>query len=216
MARRGATTIDERTLTKRRLKMKASAEELLDKLRSHLENEEEEQAVEEYEELITFYFDELVRLLPDEDLLKCVHDDRIMLPGPWLSKEDWKELVDSFDKSKRKEHASLSTKTESIEKELNRRGIKWRQYSDEERDCLWLLQHLMDSSTVVTPEIVQEFRRLVKANGGRVPWLKFLASTKGKVDAWVKPRLEAVGLIADWTDEEGRTWVQIRGLKEAA
>ena len=67
----------------------------------------------------------------------------------------------------------------------------------------------------VTPEEVEEFRRLVKATGGKVPRHNFSPCEKD-VEA-IKARLEAVGLIADWTrDDRGNSWCDIKGLKEAA
>ena len=146
-------------------------------------------------------FETFLGRVSDEDLLNCVHDDHVMIPGMWMGKS-----VAHFDDVL---NGGALAKQEAIEAELNRRGLEWRQYSDEERDCLWSLQHLMFSSTV-TPKDIEEFHRLVKANGGKVPYLKF---TGGEETA---KRLEAVGLVADWThdDKYGWWWDEIKGLKQ--
>jgi hypothetical protein len=186
-----------------------TAEELLDEMCEHKENKE--QALELFEELLTYHFAEYLRLVSDDDLLKCVHDDRVALPTAWITQEDWKDLGDSYEDFISKDHPSFGTKQKAIEAELNRRGISWRQYSDEERDCLWLLQHLTYPTTVATPEEIEEFRRLVKANGGNVPRIKFSPSER------TKSQLEAIGLTAEWTrEDDGYEWVEIKGLKEAA
>jgi len=190
-----------------------TAEELLDEMCKHENNKE--QALELFEELLTYHFAGYLRFVSDDDLLRCVHDDRVALPGAWITEEDWKDLGDSYEDFCNKERMSFSTKQEAIEAELNRRGLEWRQYSDDERDCIWLLQHLTCATGNVTPEEVEEFRRLVKATGGKVPRHNFSPCEKD-VEA-IKARLEAVGLIADWTrDDRGNSWCDIKGLKEAA
>jgi hypothetical protein len=185
-----------------------TAEELLDEMCEHKENEQ--QVLELFEEVITSHFPEYLHFVSDDDLLKCVHDDRVMVPFSWMGKKEFKDLLgDSYEDFCSRKHEC--TKPEAIEAELNRRGISWRQYSDEERDCLWSLQHLIYPTTVATPEEIEEFRRLVKANGGNVPRLKFSPSEGTKL------QLEAIGLIAEWTlDGKGYEWVEIKGLKEAA
>src|SRR5262249_57683032 len=84
-----------------------------------------------------------VRGLSDEELLRCVSDDRVMVPSSLMSIEDMEDIV---DKKHRSVGASFGAKKKAIEKELNRRGLKWRQYSDEERDCLSSLQNLLFAS----------------------------------------------------------------------
>ena len=134
-----------------------------------------------------------------------------MLPMSWISEEDWKDLGDGYEDFCSKEHTSFGNKKKAIETELNRRGLEWRQYSDEERDCLWSLHNLIGSDDIAKSEEIKEFHRLVKANGNKVPRLKFSPSERTKL------QLEAIGLIADWTrDDEGHAWVEIKGLKEAA
>src|SRR6516165_5795581 len=109
-----------------------------------------------------------VRGMSDEELLRCVHDDSVMVPSSLMCVEDIGDILN-------KKHGSLITKSKAIEKELNRRGLKWRRYSDEERDCLWSLQDLLFRDDV-TPEAVEGFWGLVNANGGKVPCHKFSPS----------------------------------------
>ena len=130
-----------------------------------------------------------VRDLSDDELLSCVHDDSVCVPAWLMSIEDIGDIAN-------KKHGSLKAMQKALEKELNRRGIKWRQYSDEERDCLWSLQNLTYSDENVTPEKVEEFWRLVNANGGRIPYIAIVASRDGEI-AVLKRRFEAIGLIAE-------------------
>jgi hypothetical protein len=186
-----------------------TAEELLDEMCMHEDNKE--QALELFDELLTYHFAEYLRLVSDDDLLRCVHDDRVALPTAWITQEDWKDLSDSYEDFISKEHTSFGTKQELIEAELNRRGISWRQYSDDERGCISLLQHLMYPTTVATPEEIEELRRLLKATGANVPRLKFSPSER------TKSQLEEIGMTAEWTrEDDGYEWVEIKGLKEAA
>jgi hypothetical protein len=179
-----------------------TAEELLDEMCKH-EKKSKEYVLELFEELLTSHFADYLRLVSDDDLLRCVHDDRVMIPAAWMTKEDFKDLLGD------RKHGHI--KPNAVEAELNRRGLQWREYSDEERDCIWLLQHLTYPTTVATPEEVEEFRRLVKANGGNVPRIKFSLSER------TKSQLEEIGLTAEWTrDDKGHEWVEIKGLKEAA
>jgi len=148
-----------------------------------------------------------VRGLSDEELLRCVSDDRVMVPSSLMSIEDMEDIV---DKKHRSGGASFGAKKKAIEKELNRRGLKWRQYSDEERDCLWSLQNLLFGDAPVTPEAAKEFWRLVSANGGRVLCHRF--SPCDHHIAGLKLRLEAIGLLAEWTlDDRGNVWVDVIG-----
>jgi hypothetical protein len=168
----------------------------------------------EYEPELYEDFEEFLRLVSDDDLLMCVHDDRVMLPLLWISKEDWKDFGNSYEEFNSREQGSFRSKQrikrEAIEAELNRRGIKWRQYSDEERDCLWFLQHLIYPTTAVTREDVEEFRRLVKANGGKVPHLRFSPSENTKL------QLDQIGLIAERTrDHKGVNWSKLKDLRMA-
>jgi hypothetical protein len=143
-----------------------------------------------------------VRGLSDEELLRCVNDDSVMVPFSLMSVEDVEDILN-------KKNGSLITKKKAIEKELNRRGLKWRQYSDEERDCLWSLQDLLFSGAPVTPEAVKEFWRLVNANGGKVLCHRFSPSERN-IEA-LKLRLEAIGLLAEWTlDDRGNVWVDVK------
>src|SRR5262249_41825877 len=148
-----------------------------------------------------------VRGMSDEELLKCVSDDRVMVPSSLMSIEDMEGIV---DKKRRSLKASFGVKKKALEKELNRRGLKWRQYSDEERDCLWSLQDLLFSDAPVTPDGVKEFWRLASASGGRIPYQKF-SSCEHHIEG-LKLRLEAIGLLAEWTlDDRGNVWVDVIG-----
>jgi len=160
-----------------------------------------------------------VRGMSDEELLKCVSDDRVMIPASLMSIEDMGDVIedmeDMYEKNKckglsRSVRASFDAKKKAIENELNRRGLKWRRYSDEERDCLWALKDLLFSGAAVTPERVEEFWQLVKANGGRVMCHRF--SPCDHHIPGLKLRLEAIGLVAEWTlDDKGNVWVDVIG-----
>jgi len=76
-----------------------------------------------------------VRGMSDEELLKCISDDRVMVPFSLMSIEDMGDMIedmeDIYEKNKRKGLsrsviASFDAKKKAIEKELNRRGLKWR------------------------------------------------------------------------------------------
>jgi hypothetical protein len=190
-----------------------TADELLDEMCKQKENKD--QVLELYDDLITSHFEAFLRLVSDDDLLKCVHDDRVMIPSSWMGQKEFKDILgDSYEDFCSRKHER--TKQEAIEAELNRRGLKWRQYSDEERDCLWALEHLIHGfGAVVKPEEVAEFRRLVKANGGNVPRLR-VGARRGEEEREMMQGLEAVGLIGEWMrDHNGFECVEIKGLKEA-
>jgi hypothetical protein len=157
--------------------------------------------------------------MSDEELLKCISDDRVMVPSSLMSIEDMGDMIedmeDMYEKNKRKGLsrsviASFDAKKKAIETELNRRGLKWRRYSDEERDCLWSLQHLLFGDAPPTAKAVKEFWELVSANGGRVLCHRF--SPCEHHIAGLKLRLEAIGLLAEWTlDDTGNVWVDVKG-----
>ena len=59
-------------------------------------------------------------------------------------------------------------------------------------------------------EAAKEFWRLVSANGGRVLCHRF--SPCEHHIAGLKLRLEAIGLLAEWTlDDRGNVWVDVKG-----
>ena len=155
----------------------------------------------------TSEINKLVRGMSDEELLRCVSDDSVMVPWSLMSVEDMEDIVD-------RKRGSCGTKKKAIERELNRRGLKWRQYSDEERDYLWSLQDLLFSSAPMTPEAVKEFWRLVNANDGKVLCHRF-SPCDHHIEG-LKLRLEAIGLLAEWTlDETGNVWVDVKGPRTA-
>ena len=155
----------------------------------------------------TSEFKEYVRGLSDEELLRCVSDDdSVAVPMSLMCIEDVGDVA-------HRKHGSLISKQTAIEKELNRRCLRWRQYSDQERDCIWSLKELLFSDAPMTPEAVKEFWRLVDATGGRVPCPKFSPSD-AKIEV-TKLRLEAIGLHAEWTlSDTGSVWIDVKGRKE--